>query len=109
MNHLEYDENNGKDISREEKSYTILIIYDIINDKKRNRMAKFLESYGIRVQKSAFEVNLTKKRCDIMLERATKMIDLETDSLRVYLLPNKAHIRSWGIGVKIFLQDTIII
>lgn len=108
MNHLEYDENNEKNISREEKSYTILIIYDIINDKKRNRMAKFLESYGIRVQKSAFEVHLTKKHCDIMLERATKMIDLETDSLRVYFLPSKAHIRSWGIGVKT-LQDIIII
>ena len=108
MNHLEYDENNGKNISREEKSYTILIIYDIINDKKRNRMAKFLEGYGIRVQKSAFEAHLTKKRYDTMLERAAKMINLETDSLRVYLLPNKAHIRSWGIGVKT-LQDTIII
>lgn len=50
MNRSEYDK---KIISREEKFYKALIIYDIIDDKKRNRMAKFLESYGVRVQKSA--------------------------------------------------------
>lgn len=105
MNRSEYDK---KIVSREEKIYTALIIYDIIDDKKRNRMAKFLEGYGVRVQKSAFEARLTKKHCDEMLKRASKMIDTNEDSLRVYLLPTRAYIQSWGLGVD-YPQETIII
>ena len=34
--------------SKENKLY-ILIIYDIIDNKKRNRLAKFLQGYGFRI------------------------------------------------------------
>ena len=105
MNRSEYDK---KIISREEKFYKALIIYDIIDDKKRNRMAKFLESYGVRVQKSAFEARLTKKHFEEMFRRATKIIDATKDSLRVYLLTNGAYIQHWGLRVN-YPQDTIII
>ena len=105
MNRSEYDK---KIISREEKFYKALIIYDIIDDKKRNRMAKFLESYGVRVQKSAFEAHLTKKHFEEMFRRATKIIDATKDSLRVYLLPNGSYIQHWGLRVN-YPQDTIII
>ena len=108
MNHLKCDENSGKNISREEQYYTILIIYDIIDNKKRNRIAKFLEGYGTRVQKSAFEAYLTKKCYNIMSERAAKMIDIKTDSLRIYFLTSKTFIRNWGIG-KENVKGTIII
>lgn len=97
-----------KIISREEKVYTVLIIYDIIDNKRRNRMAKFLESYGVRVQKSAFEARLTKKRCDVMFRCAEKIIDAETDSLKMYLLPNKTNIHSWGIETD-YPQNVIIV
>ena len=94
--------------SREEKIYTILVIYDIIDNKRRNRMAKFLEGYGVRVQKSAFEVQLTKKRCAVMFKRAEKIIDAETDSLKMYLLPNKTNIHSCGIETD-YPQNVIIV
>lgn len=105
MNRSEYDK---KIISREEKFYTALIIYDIVDDKKRNRMAKLLEGYGVRVQKSAFEARLTKKHYNEMLKRASKIIDTNNDSLRTYLLPTRAYIQSWGLGVN-YPQETIII
>ena len=85
-----------KIISREEKIYTIIIIYDIADNKRRNRMAKFLEGYGVRVQKSAFEAHLTKMRYAAMLRRAERIIDNETDSLRTYLLPSNSLINSYG-------------
>ena len=106
MNPSKYVEENIH--SRDEKVYTILIIYDIIDNKRRNRMAKFLEGYGVRVQKSAFEAQLTKKQCDIMLRRAEKIIDAETDSLRTYLLPNKTNIHSWGTEIN-YPQNVIIV
>ena len=97
-----------KIISREEKIYTVLIIYDIIDDKKRNRMAKFLEGYGVRVQKSAFEARLTKDKYYTMLNQAVKIIDAEKDSLRAYFLPNKTYVHSFGQGVN-YPKETIII
>ena len=42
-----------------ERKYVVVIIYDISEDKQRLKMAKFLNSYGHRVQKSAFEACLT--------------------------------------------------
>ena len=33
----------------------VLIIYDIVDNKRRNRFAKEMSGYGFRVQKSAFE------------------------------------------------------
>lgn len=33
----------------------VLIIYDIIENKRRVRLAKYLQGYGFRIQKSAFE------------------------------------------------------
>lgn len=97
-----------KFISREEKIYTIIIIYDITDNKRRNRMAKFLEGYGVRVQKSAFEARLTKMRYIAMLRRAKKIIDNETDSLRTYLLPNNTLINSWGTTTN-YPQNVIIV
>ena len=97
-----------KIISREEKFYTIIIIYDITDNKRRNRMAKFLEGYGVRVQKSAFEARLTKVSYSEMLKRAEKIIDDETDSLRTYLLPNNTIINSCGTTTD-YPQNVIIV
>ena len=97
-----------KIISREEKTYTIIIIYDITDNKRRNRMAKFLEGYGVRVQKSAFEARLTKMRYAAMLRRAERIIDNETDSLRTYLLPSNSLINSYGTTTD-YPQNVIIV
>ncbi|TVW81228.1 CRISPR-associated endonuclease Cas2 [Streptococcus pneumoniae] len=42
------------------KSLFCLIIYDIISNKRRLRLAKLLEGFGMRVQRSCFEVDLEK-------------------------------------------------
>jgi len=43
-----------------ELKYRVLIIYDITEDKPRIKLSKLLSSYGVRVQKSAFEASLNK-------------------------------------------------
>ena len=37
-----------------------LIIYDIRSNKRRLKLSKLLEGYGVRVQKSCFEVDLSR-------------------------------------------------
>jgi CRISPR-associated protein Cas2 len=36
-----------------------VVVYDVSQDSERNRVAKILEGFGVRVQKSAFECLLT--------------------------------------------------
>ena len=40
--------------------YFVLVIYDIVDNKKRLKLSKYLLGYVIRVQKSAFEMMITK-------------------------------------------------
>ena len=61
----------------------ILIIYDIEHDKTRAKVVRILESYGIRVQKSAFECHLDDSRIVEMKNRLKKVVT-EGDSIRIY-------------------------
>lgn len=90
------------------KKFIVLVIYDVVDNKTRNRLVKYLERYGVRVQKSAFEALLNKKQYDAMMRRASKMINPIEDSLRVYVLDDIINIYTWGIGER-KEQDCIIL
>ena len=81
-----------------ESKYIVLVIYDIVDNKRRSQMVKALEAYGLRVQKSAFEAMLTKKQYETMLNRINPIIDKTTDSLRVYILNSLVNVYTWGVG-----------
>lgn len=62
------------------------IIYDIVEDKSRNRVAKVCKKAGlIRVQKSVFLGKLESNRFDELSEICLDLIDEKTDS--IYLFP----------------------
>ena len=64
----------------------VWVIYDITEDKQRNRVAKYCKQAGlIRVQKSVFLGSLERSRFDELSERCKEEIDEDTDSL--YLFP----------------------
>ena len=92
------------------KKFIVLVIYDVVDNKTRNRLVKCLERYGVRVQKSAFEALLNRKQYDAMMRRASKMINPIEDSLRVYVLDDIINIYTWGIfdlsklSIEIILQ-----
>lgn len=44
----------------------LLVTYDITNDKKRTKFAKFLSQYGQRVQYSVFRVKNSKRIINII-------------------------------------------
>lgn len=102
---MDYEENEF--LVEDEQRYIVLVIYDITDDRRRTRMVKCLERYGIRVQKSAFEAFLTEKKYERMMELTSGLIDPATDSLRVYLLANHTSVRSWGIGDR-HVEDVVI-
>lgn len=81
-----------------ERKFIVLMIYDIVNNKRRNKMVKCLEAYGVRVQKSAFEALLNRRQYEKMLRESSILIDEAVDSLRVYVLDDIIDVYTWGIG-----------
>ena len=67
-----------------------LLIYDIdtkfSKSSKLHKVAKICEDYGIRVQNSVFELNLTPKDMLLLKNKLTKVIDPTIDSIRIYKL-----------------------
>ena len=64
-----------------------LIIYDIVDNKKRSKVAKILEGFGARVQYSAFECRLTTQQFKRMKKQLYDCTSNE-DNLRIYELSN---------------------
>jgi CRISPR-associated protein Cas2 len=67
-----------------------LVSYDLPADKegdrRRARLAKYLEGRGLRVQYSVFEVNLSPERVPELIGELCALIDVTQDSVRVYPL-----------------------
>jgi CRISPR-associated protein Cas2 len=61
----------------------ILITYDIQNTKKRNKIATLLESHGVRVNYSVFELDISKPKLNNLLKLLKDLASKE-DSIRVY-------------------------
>ena len=68
-----------------------LICYDVVKDKRRNKVAKLLEGYGLRVQKSVFECMLTEKQYEMLIRKLNKYLNADEDQLRFY--PMSGHTR----------------
>ncbi|MBW1920410.1 MAG: CRISPR-associated endonuclease Cas2 [Deltaproteobacteria bacterium] len=67
-------------------SVLVWIIYDIVEDNVRARVAKTCKQYGLeRVQKSAFLGKLKMSRFDELSEKCLDLINEDEDS--VYLFP----------------------
>lgn len=64
----------------------VVITYDIMDDKRRTRVAKTMEDFGTRVQYSVFECILEKDILDELINELTRHINHEEDSIRFYIL-----------------------
>lgn len=98
-----YDSNDHK----AEVKYLVLVIYDIPDNRRRTKFAKFLETYGFRVQKSAFECLLLKNKYEKLIAEIPRHIRVE-DNVRVYKVKGTSEVTAWGSEVK-EEEDVIII
>lgn len=76
-----------------------VISYDIIDDKKRAKVADTLLDFGKRVQYSVFECELTDVYLENLVRKLKKIISPE-DSIRIYSLCSQCSksIRILGVG-----------
>lgn len=77
-----------------------LISYDIVIDRRRTKVMKYLLGYGSRVQYSVFECDLTPAQFAVVQHELMRLIDQKTDSVRCYRLDAGAirQIRIIGLG-----------
>lgn len=87
----------------------VLIIYDIVDNKRRVKFAKFLQGYGIRVQKSAFEAMLPTKKYEKLIREIPRYIDKEEDSVRVYKIIGKGQMVFWGMQQDWSTEEIILV
>ncbi|OQZ02428.1 MAG: CRISPR-associated endonuclease Cas2 [Candidatus Brocadia sp. UTAMX1] len=64
----------------------IVVTYDIMDDRRRNRVAKTMEDYGTRVQYSVFECILEETYFTEMINTLMNHINQREDSIRFYIL-----------------------
>jgi CRISPR-associated protein Cas2 len=96
----------------------LLITYDVctIDEKpgarRLRRVAKACTSYGTRVQKSVFEMQLGQKEWVELRARLLKEIKLDEDSLRVYFIDqsSKDRIEHYGASRPLNLvEDPLVL
>ncbi|GAA2353655.1 CRISPR-associated endonuclease Cas2 [Streptomyces carpaticus] len=71
----------------------LLLTYDVDTTdpggaRRLQRVAKLCEGYGLRVQKSVFEIVADEADYLRLLARIDEIIDAERDSVRIYRLPH---------------------
>lgn len=95
-------------IAEERRKYLIVVIYDIVDNKRRAKLAKYLQGFGVRVQKSAFECILAEAKYEKLIRGIPQLISAE-DQVRVYKLTSNADIRVWGTLDLIEEEEVVIL
>ncbi|MGH9939867.1 MAG: CRISPR-associated endonuclease Cas2 [Blastocatellia bacterium] len=62
----------------------VLIAYDISNRKRLRRVARLMQSYGVRVQRSVFECRIAPKHFDQLLTEINAAIKHREDRVHIY-------------------------
>jgi len=88
-----------------------LICYDISNPKRLQKTAKVLENYGIRVQRSFFQCEMTPNRLESLKNEILGIINIKKDYFFIYPLCRKCSQKATidGVGKLILLEDYIIL
>jgi len=85
--------------------FFVVVAYDIVKNKTRTRVMKYLKGMGAHVQKSVFECLLTRAQIDEVKRRLTMEIDLEKDMVRIYILQRKSDARVELLGLGEQVED----
>ncbi|MBD3949407.1 CRISPR-associated endonuclease Cas2 [Tuanshanicoccus lijuaniae] len=91
-----------------ERSVLCVVIYDIISNKRRVQLSKLLEGYGIRIQRSCFEMKLDYNIYQKLLQELEEYYDEEeSDNIIVYRADD-AQIRRYSMFYPDHNQDYYI-
>ncbi len=63
-----------------------LVCYDVVNNRRRDRVSRLLAGYGLRIQKSVFECVLTPDQYELLQRRlqTQRYLNPDEDQIRFY-------------------------
>jgi CRISPR-associated protein Cas2 len=83
-----------------------LFVYDIADTRRRLRISKVLEQFGLRVQKSFFQCDITSEIAESIKSALCAEIDKKQDSLFIYPVCSGCLDGTKLIGMGNLLSDT---
>jgi CRISPR-associated protein Cas2 len=82
-----------------------VVSYDIVDDRRRTRLANVLKDFGTRVQFSVFECRLDSGQLDILARRLRQVIDESKDSVRIYRICQECVTKAAILGAGELSED----
>lgn len=82
----------------------LVIAYDVTDDRTRTRLAKRLQGYMDRVQKSVFEGPVDEGRLEDLRTEIRQTIDAEVDSVRIYSLCARCQGATEVVGTGVYIE-----
>lgn len=84
-----------------------VISYDIADNKRRIKIADFLETYGLRTQYSVFECEADSALIQHIVSSLQEMIDMKEDSVLCYALCKHCsrQVHTQGIAFQVTNMD----
>lgn len=76
----------------------MLALFDISKQNPRQKVGDVLLEYGVRVQKSAFEIDLDPSELDKLRRRLERLLDPKTDRLAFYPVDRRGRRRVIWLG-----------
>lgn len=82
----------------------MIVAYDIADPKRLNRVAKIIKDYGVRVQKSIFEVTVDSRLFLEMRLRIEEEIEPDVDGVKYFPVCEKCAGTVENIGQGVFVD-----
>jgi CRISPR-associated protein Cas2 len=76
-----------------------VICYDVVNDRRRRKLASILDDFGVRVQDSVFEAVLDRALLDKCIRAIGKSLHPGEDRLSIYPLCRACERRRIDLGL----------
>ena len=78
---------------------TYLIAYDIRHPVRLRKLAKIVQDYGLRMQKSVFEAEMTPSELQSMKKRMQGVIEPKEDGIKIFRLCQSCEAKRTGAGL----------
>lgn len=79
------------------RTFTV-IAYDIVEDRRRTKVAHLLENYGQRANYSVFECSLTDAHLLDLKQQLLRLMDEDEDRILIYPLCKNCFLRAEYLG-----------
>ena len=87
-----------------------IISYDITNDRKRTKVSKKLEGYGVRMQYSLFECDLKANDLRKLKKQISSIINCRVDSVMYFPMCERCYVNRQSDGIeKVIIQTKLVL